>query len=428
MFKSIYNKVMNYSKDDSLIRDNFVLFVAGMTLNGIGLLYHFYMGRVLGPEDYGALGTLLTVVYLLIVPLFTIQTSVTKLVSNLRVKKEYGKVRYLLFDALKNLSIFGVLLFLLVLVILPRIASFLRISFTPLLVLNITLIFVLVLPISRGVLQGLQLFRPLGVNQILEGLTKLVVGIFLVFIGLSVTGAMLGVLASYVFAFLLAFIPLRNIINTEKVKFNTRAVYTYSLPVLIVLMSLTAFYSVDVILVKHFFSEVGSGFYAALSLIGRTIFFATMSISIVMFPKVSELQLNNKKHGFLLKKSLLFVLLIGGFLIALYSLFPSFVVKVFYGNQYLGISSLIVIFAIAMLFFSLSYALAFYNLSIHRTSFLYFLIIFNLVEILLISNFHVSISQVVYLVLILMISVFLSLLIYTLRGKSKIFSWESVDR
>ena len=71
---------------------------------------------------------------------------------------------------------------------------------------------------------------------------------------------------------------------------------------------------------------------------------------------------------------------IGGFLIALYYLFPSFVVKVFYGSQYLGISSLIVIFAIAMLFFSLSYALAFYNLSIHRTNFMYFLVIFNIVE------------------------------------------------
>ena len=65
MLNAFFNKIINYRKEGSLVRDNFVLFIATMILNGIGFLYHFIMGRVLGPQSYGILGTLLSMAYFL---------------------------------------------------------------------------------------------------------------------------------------------------------------------------------------------------------------------------------------------------------------------------------------------------------------------------------------------------------------------------
>ncbi len=418
MFKTLFNKLLNYDKDSSLIRDNMVLFISSVILNGIGFLYHFYMGRVLGPTSYGVLGTLLSMVYLMIVPLFTVQTSVTKFVSVLRAKKEYGKIKYLLLDSLKVFSVVGILGFLILVLFTPKIGGFLRIPIVPLLILDAILIFALLLPVMRGILQGTQLFKSLGKNQVIEGVSKLGLGILLVFIGLDVVGAISGVMLSYAFAFAFAFIPLRFVFKYKKEKFKTKKIYLYSLPVLIVLLSLTAFYSLDLIIVKHFFEDLQAGYYAAVSLIGRTVYFATLSITFVMFPKVSELHFNNKESKHILFKSLIFVLLIGIPLILFYLIFPTFTIKLFFGSEYLVVKDLLWLFAAVMFFFSLVYTLAFYNLSRNKINFIYLLLFFNILEVALLYLFHNSIGQIIYLLLALMVVLFFSMLVYTLFGKN----------
>src|SRR3989344_2555406 len=213
MFKKLFDKLLNYDRGSSLIRDNFVLFTSSMILNGVGFLYHFYMGRVLGPSSYGMLGTLLSIVYLMIVPLFTIQTSITKFADELKAKGEYGKINHLMFDALKVFLGIGIIGFILLLLAIPKISGFLSIPFFPLFILDLFLILVFLLPVVRGVLQGMQLFKSLGVNQILEGITKLSFGIFLVYVGFDVAGAIGGILISYILAFVFGFVSLRFILK-----------------------------------------------------------------------------------------------------------------------------------------------------------------------------------------------------------------------
>ncbi len=417
MIKSLLHKLLNYEKDKSLIRDNLVLFISSMILNGIGFLYHFYMGRVLGPNSYGALGALLSMSYLMIVPLFTVQTSVTRFVSDFKAKGEYGKIKYLLLHALKTFLIIGISGFLILLWFTPKVGDFLHIPLVPLIILDIILIFALLLPVMRGIMQGMQLFKSLGKNQVIEGFSKLGLGILLVYLGLDVVGAISGVMMSYALAFAFAFTPLFFVFKYKSEKFDTKKVYVYSLPVLVAMLSLTAFYSLDLIIVKHFFSEIEAGLYAAVSLIGRTVYFATLSITFVMFPKVSELHLNNKESRPILFKSLLFVILIGVPMILFYLVFPAFTISLFFGSNYLLVKNLLPVFATVMFFFSLIYTLALYNLSLDKTKFVYLLLLFNLLEVLLLSLLHDTISQVVYILLILMIVLFFGLFVYTLLNK-----------
>jgi len=419
MIKSILNKLTKYKKEDSLVRDNFILFSANMILNAIGFLYHFFMGRILGPSEYGVLGALMSLVYILIIPINTIQTTVTKFVSNLKIKNEFGKIKFLLLDTIKKFSILGVIIIFILLILSPFIASFLKISLKPLIIVDLIFIFSLLLPITRGTMQGLQSFKSLGINNIFEGALKIIFGLSLVFLGLGVVGAISGVLISYAGAFFLGIIPLRYLFKKNKETFSTKDMYKYSLPVLIGLLSLTAFYSIDILLVKHFFTDLEAGYYSAISLIGRTIFYATFSISLVMFPKVSELHTSNGDHKHLLKKSLLLVLLIGAPMVLFYFIFSSFIVNLFFGSEYLFIKPFIALFGLIMIFYSLTNTLTFYNLSINKRKFLFILIFFNVLQISLIYFFHNSIMQIIIIFLILMISCFISLLGYTLIKNDK---------
>ncbi len=75
-------------------------------------------------------------------------------------------------------------------------------------------------------------------------------------------------------------------------------------PVLIMLISLTSIFNIDVLLVKHFFDSINAGYYAALSLLGKMIFFGSWSVSMVMFSKVSEAYALNKNYKNILKKGI----------------------------------------------------------------------------------------------------------------------------
>lgn len=410
--KRILNFFFNYAKDNSLIRDGFLLFSATMILNFSSYLFHFYMGRVLGPSDYGILGALLSIVYFISVPFNTIQTTVTKTVSELVVEKDYEKIKYFIKKLLRVLFVLSIILILIFILLINPISIFLKIPVNSLFVLSFFILVAMVLPIVRGVLQGLQLFKKLSFNLVFEGITKILFGFLLVRFGLGVNGAISAIIISYVVPFVIALYYIKFLFLHKEKKFSSKS-FNYSIPVLLALSCLTAFFTVDVIIVKHFFSEVEAGYYAALSIIGKTIFFATFSVTAVMFPKVSEMHKSRKEYKHLFSKAIILVLVVGGFMNLFYFLFPLFIVKIFFGSGYLAIQPYLGLFSAFILFYSLCYITCFYNLAIRRYNFIYMLLLFNIAQIVLLNMFHQTISDIIEVLLYLMVVLFLLLFIYT---------------
>ena len=91
----IIKKFLKYDKNDSLIRDGIILFTATMIANASGYIYHLGMGRILGPADYGALGAILSLLYILLVPFNVIQTTLSKFVAKFKANDQENKIRYL---------------------------------------------------------------------------------------------------------------------------------------------------------------------------------------------------------------------------------------------------------------------------------------------------------------------------------------------
>ena len=357
-----------FGENSSLVKDNMVMLIAFSIGNVFAFLYHFYMGRVLGPSEYGSLGTIIAIVYLFNVFILVIQTTVTKYVAKLRDENE--KISYLMFRSLKILFVWGLGANLLFILLTPFISSFLHIKISSLIFISFFILFAALIPVTRGVLQGLQNFKGYGINFVSEAFFKIVFGVLLVVLGFGLNGAILAFVLSEIVAFFLTFIPLRKFIGLTKERFYTHDMYRYTLPILITLLMINTLYTIDIVLIKHFFDSIKVGYYAAIAILGKAIYFGTFSIGQVMFSKVSNLHANEERSKHVMYKSLFFVLLASAGVVAVYFLIPKIVLRYLYGVQYLPASNLLGIYSLAIVFFTLSYIISMYCLAINKLKFI----------------------------------------------------------
>src|SRR3989344_1101942 len=84
--------------------------------------------------------------YLLTVPFNTIQTAISKFVSQFKVNNAYGKIHFLLNASFKRLFLYSVLGAIIFLLISPFLANFLHVPLHPVWVVSLFLFFALLLP------------------------------------------------------------------------------------------------------------------------------------------------------------------------------------------------------------------------------------------------------------------------------------------
>src|SRR5690606_15762570 len=77
---------------------------------------------------------------------------------------------------------------------------------------------------------------------------------------------------------------------------QSKEILKFALPTFITILGLTSLFTSDVILVRHFFLGEESGFYSALSVLGKVIHFATIPLIYVLFPMISERQATGESY------------------------------------------------------------------------------------------------------------------------------------
>ena len=392
--------------NDKFLRNSFILTVSFFILNTANFFYHFFAARQLGPESYSVIASLFSIIYLFSVGSNVIQTSITKFAAIFYAKKSFGKLKFLKNRALRKLSFYSLGLFLVYLAISPLIAIFLHIELLPVLITGILILFIFILPVNRGILQGIQKFSALGLNLIIEGVVKLVLVVIFILIGWEVNGALGAVVLGTFFAFIFSFSKIKGKLK----KFDTKAVYSYSLPVIFAILSITAMFSLDLLLVKHLFLGKEAGYYSALSLLGKIVFFGATAISLVMFSKVSELHARKVDTKKILKKAMAITGFIAIFITIVYFIFSGLITSIIFGEEYFRIIPLLGPFGVFMTFMSLIYILTLYKLSIDKKKFVYLLGLFNIIQVVGIYLLSDSLTKIVYFLIAFSAVLFFSLL------------------
>ena len=402
--------------ENKFVKDNIILFAGNLFVSISGFIYHFFSGRMLGPESYGLLGSLLSINNVIFTLAIVIQLSISKLTSETRLRHDSSRIKQIAFLFLRFLVKLGIPAAMLYFIFIGNIADFLHTDINPLLIVFLIIIFSSLLPINRGIMQGMQNFKSFSLSLVIEGLSKLIVlGIFIA-VGLSVIGAMTALLLSYAVPFFISIIQLKGLYLAKATEpageFNFKPV----LITLIALTSITLFYSADVMLVRHFLNETMSGYYAAISLIGKVVFFGSIPISFVMFPKVNELYIKGKNYYKTSYISLLGISAFGAVASTAFLLFSKFFTKLFFGSAFINIAPLIGLFSIAATLLAMINALVMFNLAIDRYKFIIILLLFNIIQIFLLWLFQSSLRQIIFMLMLLYSILLIIMLVYSYSG------------
>jgi len=399
-----------------LVAGSAVLFFGSLVSSLCSYLYHLLMGRMLGPESYGTLASLISVAYILGVPMSTISLTVVKFVSQLRGEGRPAAIIYfcrwmnrkaLIFSLIGGLAFWGVS---------PWVASFLHLEDATLLIIVVLgSLLGIFLSINLSILQGFLRFGWCVAAGIINIASKLVSALLLVRFGFQVFGATLAMLLGTVSGYFVSLLPIRGTIGEvggEDVV-ETKDVFAYASPVFFSFAAFASLYTTDIVLAKHFLSAQEAGFYSALAVLGKIIFFAAGPIITAVFPMISERYAKKQPYLDLFKLSLGLVGLIcvGGSLA--YSLLPRLMVRLLFGDDYLPAAQHLWLFAIFLSLYSLTYLLVNSYLSIKRVKVVFLPVVAAILQVVLILIFHQTVAQVA-----LMSVISLTLLLVSLLGYS----------
>jgi len=223
---------------------------------------------------------------------------------------------------------------------------------------------------GSGLEAGIFLFPRInqrGGNMVLESTSKLVLAVLFVFIGWRVYGAILGAILGSVFAIILSFAPLKDIIIAKEKKSKTIGIYKYAKPAFLITFLVITFYSVDLIIAKIVFSEEVAGTYAIASILSKIIFWGTLPISKAMFPLITENSKDMKKSKNIFTNS--FILLTVGIVVALivFYFFSGTIIQIFSGKILLEAAGILFFLGIGTSMISIANLILLHKLSINRT-------------------------------------------------------------
>lgn len=366
------------STKKSLVEHAGLLLSATLIAGVTNYLFHVVMSRSLGPVDYGVLYSLLSLFMILAFPLSTVQMVLTKYVAVYRGEGKDSQIRYLYSDFFKKLGLAGLVLMALFVIFSGGVGAYLQISAkTPIILLGLFTFVSFLMPVVLGMLQGMEHFFHLSLNQAVGAVSKLILAVGLVAMGFQVNGAIGACVLSGFVTFFFAWIPIRKFLNQHQpVKVTSRKeVYQFFIPV----FGALSFYGLlayqDVVLVKHWFAPELAGTYAMAALLGKAFLFPAQSLAMAMFPKVSQAHARGEETIGLLKHTLLLALLVlgGGLLVT--TLLPELLGNLLMkkgnlsGETFITLVQLIRYYAFAFVPVAVTYIVMFYYLGCHQKRF-----------------------------------------------------------
>jgi O-antigen/teichoic acid export membrane protein len=407
--------IKKVTSDEKILNAGLIFLFFSAVGSIFNYLYHLFMGRMLGPEQYGILGSLFAIIYIVSFSTSTFNLVISKHVAEFSAKDEKRKIKSLFQRAFKKTIIFGIIGLGIYFLFIPLIASFMNItSYLGLIIVGIIAYFSFITILFIGTLNGLQKFVWQNCSNTFSTFLKLAVAVILVYLGFSVGGALTGILVGTIAAVFIAYIPIKKEFkNIKPERFDAKSVYFYAVPVFLASILSVLMITFDQILVKHYFSSADAGIYAAAGMIGKIIWFGSSALIGPLFPKIVSLKSKSrsKDASKLLIKVLVYTATLAIMGCIIFAIAPTFITNTLYGSQYIAAIPLILMFGIAMGLFALIQILMTYNLAIENYKFIYIFALALIAEVIGIIMFHSSLSDVVKVVLIANIFTIICLLI-----------------
>src|SRR5437899_833838 len=321
-------------RSNRLVRQNLVLFFGGLVAGIGGFVYHAIAGRVLGPATYGQVAFLIAVYAVGTGPALILIVVLARYTAMLSARGDPG-VRSLFARTVRLIAIPCLFFILLTALFAHPIAVYARVGSTiPILILGFSIALIWQVAIPRGILQGLQRFTALSLNLSLELVIRTVVVFVLLRAGYAVSGAMAAVFVGLGIVFCLGLFSLRDHFRGVGQRVRLRVMAGFSLTATAGIIGVLVLYNQDVILAEHYLSSHDGGIYGGLNKIGTILFFLTLSVSQVLFPRVVEAVAKEQHPGRILLSSAGILTALGAGALLVFAIAPGLVVGVLFGPSF----------------------------------------------------------------------------------------------
>ncbi|MGD0566554.1 MAG: oligosaccharide flippase family protein [Candidatus Goldiibacteriota bacterium] len=411
---------------DSLVRDSFILFSASSLVNLSNFVFHSFASRLLGPESYGVLVTLLAVIVIVAMPSLALQMTIVKKTSIFRAHGKFGSIEKLFRLTSVWFLVIGtacMLVFTAIGMNNSAIKEFFHIQDPALYyILGAISLIMLVLPVVRGILQGMQNFIGLGISLVTDAVIRLAfLYVFVNWFSWGVRGAvsttLAGGLTSYILGFFLIAYIFRFKEDEGEVVTKTE-LFSYARPVFFSMLGFALLSYIDVFTVKHFFNSNDAGLYSATSMIGKAFLYFPSAIAMTLFPKVSESHELNRGTKALLYRSLGLTAAISIAGVVFCYFFPRVIIGIMFGEKFYAIEGIVRLFGAAIFPLVLFNVVINYALAVHRYAFIYIMFGGILLYAALLWFFHRDFYQVISVLFGVTLTI-LILTILSLKGEAK---------
>ena len=369
----------------------------------INFAYNIAVARSLGPTGFGQASAVYTLLILLLTVTLSFQIVSAKAVAQQNCPERKLQIHR---SFHRSAWICGITIALLLLLFQKAIAAFLHLP-SPILIvlLAIGAAFYVPLGSQRGYLQGAYGFRRLAGNIILEALVRLGGSVLLIRLGFGVPGVIAANAAAVAAAYL-ATGP--RFATAVPAGLGLPDAFREMLQAVVFCGGQALINNCDIVLVKHFFPATTAGLYAAVSLVGRVIFFFCYAVVNTMFPLMAGARREERNNNKLLATSLLTVLAIGSTLALGLRLAPAGIWTSLFGPQFeiagqYGLPYLLALYAASTVIYSLSVVMITYEMSYKIANTSWVQLAFSGVVVAGICRYHSSLRQVIWIQLVLMV-------------------------
>jgi O-antigen/teichoic acid export membrane protein len=352
--------------------NNFI-FLGGNFFAGLaGFAFQGLLANALGANGFAEVAPLISLFYLIQIPMFVVMAVAARYTAPLAAQHDQSRVNRGYRDLVIYSSVVGFAGMVVFILLTPFMHAFLNLTtYGPLIILSAAFPLCLLVGVGRGVVQGEERFLGLSINFIVYGVTTLAFLPLLLAFHLHAAGAMLAINLALVLCNLLAAISLRDLPPANHhARLPIWPLLRGALGATAGITSIVIFYNFDVLLAKHFLSTQDAGLYSAMSLLGKILFFGTISISVVMFPRVAAIHAEGRRAHRTVNLSLALVTAAGGIVVLAYFLIPRFIVHLLLRKpEYEQIAPYLGLFSLAMLGLALANILVYYFVAVHKRRF-----------------------------------------------------------
>lgn len=398
--------ILRQVRGSRFLRHNFIFFIGSISVGALNYLYYPVMGRLLPPAAFGEVQTLISLflqvtIFLMVLGLVTIN-----IVANYRSDTERDAVIREFEQLALVLSI--VLLFFTI-IFQDTLKHFLQFNASwPFILLMTALVATVPFTFRGAFLRGKQQFALASLANIISAAGKLAFAVVFVALGTGSSGAIGGLVAAQIVASgFAAFWARRHGLRASGRRGVLRLPdmhllapeLKYGALVLIGSLTVTLQYSVDIVVVKHYFDPHTAGLYAGMASVARIIFFLTASVALVLMPMV-RIDAEPGANKRLLLRSLILLAAAGLPVLAVFVLAPQQVVTLLMGREYAAVAELLPTLSVAIFTVSVLNLIVSYYLALRRYSLAVVIIIGAVVTYALLLTQHDTLRAVVNNVLI----------------------------